>query len=194
MADAPTILRVNFAGTLLVLDCFEELVTQGSVGVCVASVSGHRRFTRSFDEVLLDSTAADAPGRLQAAGAAGLHPRAAYAISKRGMILQCQKRAAAWGERGGRLVSLSPGLLGDTTMGGLVGSTSGESLAYAQRSAVNRAGTTEDVAGTVGFLCSQDAAYISGSDILVDGGVLAGTDHHVEVDARTRWHAPPVAS
>jgi NAD(P)-dependent dehydrogenase (short-subunit alcohol dehydrogenase family) len=124
---------------------------------------------------------------------AGLHPRAAYAVSKRGMILQVQRRAAAWGTHGGRLVSVSPGLLADTTMGGLVQSTGGESRAYAGRSAVGRAGMTADIAATVRFLCSPGASYISGTDVLVDGGVLAATDHHLDAVARTRWHSPPVA-
>jgi NAD(P)-dependent dehydrogenase (short-subunit alcohol dehydrogenase family) len=193
MADSPRILDVNFVGTLRVLDGVEPLVRPGTVGVCIASVSGHRTFARQYDRVLVSATAADALSQLTASGAAGLHPRAAYAVTKRGMILQSQLRAATWGSRGGRLVSLSPGLLEDTTMGGLVQSTGGESRAYAERSAVGRAGTTNDIASTVRFLCSPDAAYISGTDILVDGGVLAATDHHLHAVARTRWHATPVA-
>jgi NAD(P)-dependent dehydrogenase (short-subunit alcohol dehydrogenase family) len=193
MADSPRILDVNFAGTLRVLDATEPLVRPGTVGVAIASVSGHRGFARQYDAVLRVATAADALGLLTASGAAGLHPRAAYAVSKRGMILQVQRRAAAWGTRGGRLVSLSPGLLADTTMGGLVQSTGGESRAYAGRSAVGRAGTTADIAATVRFLASPGAGYLSGTDVLVDGGVLAATDHHLDAVARTRWHSAPVA-
>ena len=191
MADSPRILDVNFAGTLRVLDATEPLVRPGTVGVAIASVSGHRGFARQYDAVLRVATAADALGLLTASGAAGLHPRAAYAVSKRGMILQVQRRAAAWGTRGGR--SLSPGLLADTTMGGLVQSTGGESRAYAGRSAVGRAGTTADIAATVRFLASPGAGYLSGTDVLVDGGVLAATDHHLDAVARTRWHSAPVA-
>jgi NAD(P)-dependent dehydrogenase (short-subunit alcohol dehydrogenase family) len=41
-------------------------------------------------------------------------------------------------------------------------------------SACKRVGTPGDVAGVVAFLCGQDASYITGTDVLVDGGMVAG--------------------
>lgn len=192
-ADAARILDVNFVGTLRVLDAFEDLVSPAVVGVCIASVSGHRRFAQTYDRVLLEATAENGVKLLTGAGATNLHPRAGYAVSKRGVILHVQRRAAAWGRRGGRLTTVSPGLLSDTTMGGLVQSTSGESRAYVERSAVGRAGTTVDIANTVRFLVSDDASYITGSDIQVEGGVLAATNHHLDAVSSVRWHSTPVA-
>jgi NAD(P)-dependent dehydrogenase (short-subunit alcohol dehydrogenase family) len=52
---------------------------------------------------------------------------------------------------------------------------------------------TADIAATVRFLASPGAGYLSGTDVLVDGGVLAATDHHLDAVARTRWHSAPVA-
>jgi NAD(P)-dependent dehydrogenase (short-subunit alcohol dehydrogenase family) len=193
MADAARILDVNFVGTLRVLDALEEQVVRGTVGICIASISGHRRFTHTYDPVLLTATPTNGLQLLEGAGATSLHPRAGYAVSKRGILLHVQYRAAAWGRRGGRLVSVSPGLLADTTMGGLVQSTAGESRAYVQRSAAGRAGTTADIARTARFLASEDASYITGSDILVEGGVLAETNHHLDPVPSVRWHATPVA-
>jgi NAD(P)-dependent dehydrogenase (short-subunit alcohol dehydrogenase family) len=186
-ADGPTILRVNLLGTLLVLDAFEPLVTDGTVGVMIASVGGHRSFARHYDSILAGAGADDLMDRLDAAGALGLHPRAAYAISKRGVILQVEVRSGDWGASGGRLVSVSPGLLDDSTMGALVGAAA----AYADISAMGRAGYNREIAAVVAFMCSSEAAYVTGVDLLVDGGTRAGTDWRIPAEARLRWHGPP---
>ena len=45
----------------------------------------------------------------------------------------------------------------------------------AQSQPVQRAGRPEDIAAAVAFLASEDAAFITGTHILVDGGMLVGT-------------------
>ena len=40
-----------------------------------------------------------------------------YSLSKRGVIVEVRKRAAEWGARGARIVSVSPGLVVDTAIG-----------------------------------------------------------------------------
>jgi NAD(P)-dependent dehydrogenase (short-subunit alcohol dehydrogenase family) len=44
-------------------------------------------------------------------------------------------------------------------------------------------GRTDDIARTVAFLCSGAAAFISGCDILVDGGLIAAMHHQSEHDS-----------
>ena len=194
MGTSTEILTANLVGSLRILDGFDALVVEGTVGVMMASVSGHRSFTRQYDDLLTGARSDEIMGVLDAAGALQFNSRVAYAISKRGLIVQVQRRARGWGERGGRLVTVSPGLIGDSNMGGLVQSTGGESRAYAARSALGRPGSVRDVAGVVGFLCSPAAAYVTGSDVLIDGGVLAHNDHHLEPVSRTRWHVAPGSS
>jgi NAD(P)-dependent dehydrogenase (short-subunit alcohol dehydrogenase family) len=189
-ADAKTILEVNLGGTLRILDAFEGQSNDGAVAVVIASLGGHRSFTEHYDEILSTSGADDVLERLEGAGALGLHARAAYAISKRGVILQTQIRAAAWGAKKGRLVSVSPGLIGDSTMGALVG----EGGAYADQAAIGRAGTTKEIAAVVAFLASSEAAYVTGTDILVDGGTKGGWNWHASTEDRLHWNGPPVVA
>ena len=194
MGTSTEILTANLVGSLRILEGFAPLVDEGTVGVITASVSGHRSFTHQYDTLLESARPDEIISVLDAAGALQFNSRVAYAISKRGLIVGVQQRARAWGERGGRLVSISPGLIGDSNMGELERSTGAESMAYATQNALGRAGTVRDVAGVVEFLCSPAAAYVTGSDVLIDGGVLAHNDHHLEPVSRTRWHVAPGSS
>jgi NAD(P)-dependent dehydrogenase (short-subunit alcohol dehydrogenase family) len=187
-ADGETILRVNLVGTLLVLDAFEPLVGEGTVGVMIASVGGHRGFARHYDPILATAQAATVMQRLQRAGALAL-ARGAYPISKRGVILAVEARAGRWGRRAGRLVSISPGPIGDSAMGAMA--MAGTSAGYKGASALGRLGHAREIATAVAFMCSADASYISGVDLLIDGGARAGIDWGAPEEERLRWHGPP---
>jgi NAD(P)-dependent dehydrogenase (short-subunit alcohol dehydrogenase family) len=191
MGDSTEVLTANLVGTLRIMDGLEPLVTAGTVGVMIASIGGHRSFARQYDDLLETAEPDTIMSQLQSCGALQFNSRAAYGISKRGIILQVQRRARIWGASGGRLVSVSPGLIADSNMGGLVQSTAGESRAYAVRSALGRAGAVADIAGVVQFLTSAAASYLTGIDVLVDGGTLAHTDHWLDPGDRIRWHVAP---
>lgn len=182
-SDPRAILEVNLAGTARVLDVFEPLLQPGSVAVCIASMGGYRRSAARHDELLAEPLA---PGLLDRLGAETGNPLAAYALSKRGVILECRRRAAAWGRQGARIVSVSPGLIADTAIGAAASTI--HAGAYADQAALRRAGSTADVAGVVAFLASPDAAYVTGCDVLVDGGVLADMAHHQDERTRAAWH------
>jgi NAD(P)-dependent dehydrogenase (short-subunit alcohol dehydrogenase family) len=82
--------------------------------------------------------------------------------------------ASAWGERGARINCISPGVV-STAMGRL--ELSGESGGLIQtmvdNSGLRRIGTPEDIAAATEFLLGPMAAFITGTDLLVDGGVIA---------------------
>ncbi len=69
-------------------------------------------------------------------------------------------------------MSLSPGLI-DTAMGRLENDAMDNFAAMHSRIALGRLGRPEDIANTALFLVSENAAYITGCDILVDGGFVA---------------------
>jgi NAD(P)-dependent dehydrogenase (short-subunit alcohol dehydrogenase family) len=185
LCDSASIFRVNLMGSIHILDAFEPYVTEGTVGICIASIGGHQEFTHSLDPLL----AAPSPlERLDDAGALSVGSSPAYAIAKRAVIVQCRRRAAAWGIRGGRLLSVSPGLIVDTPMGA-ASMERGPGRPYAKWSAAGRTGRATEVAKVIRFLASSDASFMTGCDVLVDGGLLAGIDHHVDLETRERWHA-----
>ena len=189
--DPRLVLDINLAGTARVLDAFEPLAGSETVAVCIASLAGHRAFTGDFEDALADPLDPGLHDKLTARGTAG-DVLTAYSLSKRGVILEVRRRAAEWGTRGARLVSLSPGLVLDTEIGReAAGIHAG---AYVQQSALKRAGTAADIAGVVAFLVSADAAYVTGCDLLVDGGVVAHTLTHAEPAARDAWNTASYAA
>jgi len=91
--------------------------------------------------------------------------------------------AVAWGRRGARVNSISPGVVA-TPMGAaeLAGPSGDVMRAMVEGSPTGRIGTPEDIAAAVDFLAGPDAGFITGADLLVDGGVVA------------TLHAPPPAA
>jgi NAD(P)-dependent dehydrogenase (short-subunit alcohol dehydrogenase family) len=185
LSDVETIYSVNLQGALNVLDSFESLATTGTAGVFFASIGGHQRFTFDLDPLLVS---ADPLQQLRAVGAYDVTRSAAYAIAKRTVILQCQRRSRSWGSRGARLVSISPGLIEETPIGD-ASLSHGPGRPHAEWNSIGRNGKPDEVASVVAFLASNEASFITGCDILVDGGLLAGVDNYLGILERQRWHS-----
>jgi len=99
---------------------------------------------------------------------------ATYSLAKRINQLRVEQAATAWGKRGGRVVSISPGII-STPMGRQeLEEGSGEQMqGMLDISPVPRIGTAEDIAQAVEWLAGPSASFVSGCDLRVDGGVTA---------------------
>jgi NAD(P)-dependent dehydrogenase (short-subunit alcohol dehydrogenase family) len=182
MAPWAEILRVDLVATARVLDVFLASAVPGSVAVCLGSLAGHvGPFEPGMDAVLDGPLDADLESRFQALAGAEPGPGVTYRGAKRGVIRLCERAAIAWGVRGGRVVSVSPGLI-DTAMGRLELQNNPIKRWMAERTPVGGGrsepgtllpGLTRDVADAVAFLCSDKASFISGCDVRVDGGLTA---------------------
>jgi NAD(P)-dependent dehydrogenase (short-subunit alcohol dehydrogenase family) len=176
MADPRRIIEVNLVGTALLLGAFEPLAEQGSAAVMFSSTAGHLvpldTFGPELVELFQDPLAATFAAR---AAAIVNDSGAAYAWSKRGVQVVAVKAAVAWGRRGARVNSLSPGLI-DTPMGRQEFSQQPLMTPMLEHTPLGRMGTAEEVAAVVAFLLSDDAAFVSGTDILVDGAAMAGAE------------------
>ncbi len=175
-AAPATILAVDLLGTALVLEAFGEVIAFGGSAVVIASQSGHRlpALTAEEDKALA-TTPADAlltlpmlqPDRIT-------DPLHAYQVSKRANSLRVMAEAVRWGKRGARVNTISPGIimtpLANDELAGPRGDGYRRMIALC---AAGRAGTPDEV-GTVGaLLMSPQGAFITGSDILMEGGVTA---------------------
>ena len=173
-ATARQIITVDFVGTALVLDAFEPHVRPGTVCVCIASMAAMFGSLSKETEQLLATTPTDELSALAALDPDTLDPGMAYVVAKRGVQVRVEAAAHAWGRRGGRVVSLSPGVIATPQGNEELAGESGDAMrAMIAMSALERVGTPDDIAATVEFLVSPAASLITGTDILVDGGVVA---------------------
>ncbi|HEY1867609.1 MAG TPA: 3-oxoacyl-ACP reductase FabG [Candidatus Cybelea sp.] len=102
-------------------------------------------------------------------GVIGNAGQAAYSASKAGLIGLCKSLAKELGSRNIRVNAVAPGLI-ETAMTETMPDAAREFLV--KQAALGRAGTPEDVSRVVAFLCSDDAGYITGQTLVVDGGIL----------------------
>ena len=94
---------------------------------------------------------------------------AAYSAAKAGVIGLAKSLAKEVGPSGITVNAVSPGVI-DTDMNAHL---SPEDLrALAEETPLGRMGRPEEVAAAVGFLCSDDAAFIAGADLPVNGGLV----------------------
>ncbi len=186
MADWREIVRVDLAAVPLLLDSFLPSVVRGSIAVCIASIAGHiGSFDSAMDAVCDEPFAPDFDAQFRALAGNTPDSGATYRLAKRAVVRYCERAAVAWGEHGGRVVSLSPGLI-DSRMGRLELEYNEVKKWMAAITPVGRVrtdtdrvlpGLADDIANVVAFLCSDRSAFISGCDIRVDGGLVAAMKH-----------------
>jgi NAD(P)-dependent dehydrogenase (short-subunit alcohol dehydrogenase family) len=179
MGSAQFIVRINAVGTVNVTRAYLALAAQGDALVNVASIAGHMSpgFLLPTGAFRLAHTDPAAFERRLVASTKVLpatsRPGAAYGTSKAFVIWYTRRMAAAFGAKGARIVSVSPGSF-DTAMGRLEAkSGAGELVEYA---ALKRFGRPDEVAAVLAFAASEAPGYLTGVDILVDGGTRAGLD------------------
>lgn len=106
-------------------------------------------------------------------GHVGLARRAAYTAAKHGLEGMTKVLAAEWGGRGVRVVSVAPGYVETPLLAGTMAAGGFTVADVAGRTPLGRLATPEEVARVVAFAASDDASYVTGSSLVVDGGWLA---------------------
>jgi NAD(P)-dependent dehydrogenase (short-subunit alcohol dehydrogenase family) len=171
--DFNAIMAVNLVGAAGVAKAFVDVLEPGGAAVFISSSAAHMQPVPDELLPLLDDPLhGDFVHALAEVLGADADANHAYTLSKAGLNRMCRREAVIWGRRGLRIVSLSPGLIATPQGAESYNHTSGK-VALFEAIPLSRECSMLEIAGVVAFLTSDQASYITGTDILVDGGLIA---------------------
>lgn len=99
--------------------------------------------------------------------------RVAYSVPKAGLIMLTQALGIEWAKRGVRVVGIAPGVVMTEMVQKSLDEGTASLDAYLRRTPMRRLGSIEEIAEAVLFLASDQASYIVGEVMRVDGGWAA---------------------
>jgi NAD(P)-dependent dehydrogenase (short-subunit alcohol dehydrogenase family) len=172
-AAPEAVLRVDLLGTAFMLDAFAEVMAPGGAGVFIASNAG----TMTTLDPDLERRLATTPTREllaipEVAASAQANP---YGFAKRANQLRVRAASLVWARRRARVNSISPGIIATPMSNDELAGPSGEMMrGMIATSATGRIGTPQDIAAAAEFLAGPHSTFVTGTDLLVDGGEIAG--------------------
>ncbi|MCU7724296.1 SDR family oxidoreductase [Actinoplanes sp. KI2] len=179
-ATVEQIMAVDLAGTAHVIDAFHAVATHGTSCVCIASMAGHYATLDPARERAL----ATAPSEQLLSFEPPDDRTAAYILAKRANQVRVQAAAPAWNRLGARINTVSPGVIVTPMSRAEAASATGaQMMGMLDACGIGRAGTAAEVAEAVAFLTGPASLYVTGTDLLIDGGQAAWL----------RWHSPYVS-
>jgi NAD(P)-dependent dehydrogenase (short-subunit alcohol dehydrogenase family) len=169
--DAETVLRTNLLGPRLLTERLAPATRPGAAVVNVASFVGLRWRERATAHHELLATDGFEEG-LRWLAAHPVDDADAYPYSKELVIAWTLQSAVAWRARAIRVNAVVPGPVLTPLYERVLDSPDAPRM-RADVDAVGRPGTPGEIAGAIGFLCSDDARWITGALLPVDGGLAA---------------------
>ena len=174
-ANPEHLVRLDMVGTGYALDAFGKVMAEGGAGLIISSQTGYMYSIPDDIELQIISTPTDGLMDLPFIKEVALqNVGLAYMIAKRVNHLQVQRAAAtSWKERRARINSISPGVI-VTPLAYDEFAAAGEGYQkMIDASAAMRTGTSDEIAAAGAFLLGESAGFITGTDLLIDGGVIA---------------------
>lgn len=176
MATAERVLAVDLYGSAVVFEEFERVIAEGGSGLVVSSMAGYMlpALPKGQDQALA-FTPADELLELPFLSAEAIpNSMVAYIISKRANHLRVQASSISWGKRGARVNSISPGIVSTPLAQHELNSPIGDMYrAMVEASPAKRMASPDEIAVAANYLLGPDAGFVTGTDLLIDGGVIS---------------------
>lgn len=169
--DPKKVFDIDLLGTHVIIDTFYEIANENSAFVMFSSIMGHTIPPNpDYDRALRNPQHENSYDTI--APFVNNSADIMYNFAKRGVLLLCEDNAFRFGEKGARILSLSPGII-MTPMAIKAAEEHPEEINRMTKiTPLGRNGTPEDIADVVKFLLGEEAQFITGCDIRVDGGIL----------------------
>jgi NAD(P)-dependent dehydrogenase (short-subunit alcohol dehydrogenase family) len=169
-------IKLDLIGSAYALDAFGEVMAKDGAGILISSQTGYMlpQPLTNEEEYALTMTPADELAQLPMLQPSVIvNSGIAYIMSKRANQLRVRKAAIDWGKRGARINTISPGVV-VTPLAYDEFRAAGEGYQkMIEASAMHRVGNPAEIANAAQFLLSDQASFITGTDLLVDGGTIA---------------------
>ena len=175
-ASVETILKVDLYGTAVLLEEVGKVIKAGGTGVTISSQSGHRMAPLGAEtDEQLAVTPAEELLQLEVLKPANIKDTLhAYQMAKRCNVKRVMAEAIKWGVKGARINSISPGIIVTRLALDEFNGPRGEFYKNMfAKCPAGRPGTADEVANVAELLLSQQGAFITGADFLIDGGATA---------------------
>lgn len=176
MASSEKILEVDLLGTALFLEEFGKVIAFGGSGIIISSMAGHMipALGQEIDLALSATPISELLDLPVLQSSSIPNTTYAYCISKRANHLRVQAESIKWGERGARVNSISPGIVMTALAKHELDSPIGEGYkTMIRESSLKRVATADEIASLANYLLNPASSFMTGSDILIDGGVIA---------------------
>ena len=173
-ASPEHILKLDMVGTGYAVDAFGKVMAAGGAGLIISSQTGYMH--RLPDEVELEilRTPTDELMNVAYIKETATQSGIAYMIAKRVNHLQTQKAAATtWKERRARINTISPGIIVTPLAYDEFKAAGDLYQVMIDSSAAMRTASSDEIAEAGAFLLGEHASFITGTDLLIDGGVIA---------------------
>lgn len=170
--DLKRLFDINLRATDIIIDTFHDISRKDSVIVLIASMMGHSVPPNpAYDEALRHPNNKDSFSIVEPF--TQNNSDLMYNFTKRGVLLLCEDNVMRFGNMGARIVTISPGVV-FSPMVKQAWADHPEAMESQRRmTPAGRYGVPEDIAEVAKFLISDAAEFITGTDIMVDGGLFS---------------------
>lgn len=169
-SDVRKTFEIDLIASEIILEETAKVIDKDGVVILLASMMGHTiPDSEEYNSLLSNPLVKENIDKL--VEIVGDDPNKAYNLSKKGVQLLVKKYVNIFGKKGARIVSVSPGVI-MTPMAEKAAEEHPEQMEFLKKNTpAKRNGRPKDISNVLSFLVSDKASFITGSDILIDGGL-----------------------